>query len=180
MKIITNDKLIQRNKKIGQAATVSSLAILGAGLYISFAQPQQIALAYVALLVGFVLSQIGIYFGNNWGRSPRPDEVIDTALKGLDDRYSVYHYTSPVPHLLVGPVGIWAILPYRQKGTFTFEKNRYRQKGGSFYLKVFAQEGLGRPELEAENQKKALEKALSKDLPEGTPLPPVNALLLFS
>ena len=72
MKVITNPKLIKRNKKIGQITTLVALGILGLGLYVSFAKPENIALTFGALLVGFILTQIGVYYGNRWGRSPRP------------------------------------------------------------------------------------------------------------
>jgi hypothetical protein len=36
MRIVTNEKLIRRNKKIGQYLSISSLGILGIGLYLCF------------------------------------------------------------------------------------------------------------------------------------------------
>lgn len=179
MKIITNEGLISRNKRIGQIATFGSLAILAIGLFISFSYPNQIILAYVALILGFLVSQVGIFFGNRYGRSPRPDELLNLGLKGLDDRYSLFHYTTPASHLLVGPTGLWVLLPFHQKGQFTYEKGRYHQKGGNWYLKIFGQEGLGRPEMEATTQVKDVQKALEKEFPEGN-YPPVNALMVFT
>jgi hypothetical protein len=181
MKIISNTKLIQRNKKIGQILTLTSLVVLGIGLYISF-NPETLNLSLIALIIGFLLSQIGIYFGNRWGRSPRPDEHLDGALKGLDDRYTLYHYTSPVTHLLVGPAGVWALLPIHQRGKITYEKGRFRQKGGGLgllYLKVFAQESLGRPDIEAKAELDEVQKFLDKTLGE-LPKPPVQVALVFT
>lgn len=182
MRIITNEALIQRNKRIGQIATFGSLAILAAGLFFSFSspnEPNRIILSYVALIVGFIVSQVGIYFGNRWGRSPRPDEVITQGLKGLDDRYSLFHYTTPASHLLLGPNGVWVLLPYRQKGTITYERGRYTQKGGNWYLKIFGQEGIGRPDMDSTNQVQDVKKLLDKEFPDGN-TPPVNALLVFT
>jgi hypothetical protein len=36
MKIVTNQKVIKRNSRIGQIATLVSLAILASGLFMSF------------------------------------------------------------------------------------------------------------------------------------------------
>ncbi len=83
MKIIKNAKIIKNRNTIGQACSLGSLLILGLGLYLSF-QEQLIGLALIALIVGFILSQIGIFMGNRWGKSPRPDEVISASLKGFD------------------------------------------------------------------------------------------------
>lgn len=165
MKIITNQKLINRNKKIGQITTVASLVVLGLGLYLSF-KSLYLTWSFIALVVGFILSQFGIYYGARWGRSPRPDEQIDAALKGLDNRYTIYHFKTPVPHLLVGPGGAFLLAAYNQPGTISYDsnKNRWRQKGGNLYMKIFAQEGLGRPELDVQNQFEKLNKYFTKKL----------------
>ncbi len=181
MKIISNEKIISRNRKIGQITTFASLAILAAGLVASFSQ-NYLNLSFAALLLGFVLSQVGIYFGSRWGRSPRPDEKLSQALKGLDDKYSLYHYKTSVPHLLVGPAGIWILMPYPQSGTIYYDTNkeRWKQKGGSLYLKIFAQEGLGRPDLEAHSYELEMQKYLRKLLGDDVSLPPIQPILVFT
>lgn len=167
MKIIKNDKLIKTRNTAGQVITISSLVVLGLGLYLSF-QDNLISLALLALIVGFILSQIGIFMGNRWGKSPRPDEVISASLKGLNDKYSLYHYMSGVPHLLIGPAGVWNIIPYQQGGTIIYnaKKNRWKQKGGNIYLKIFAQEGLGRPDLDMNAYLSDFTKYLKKTAPD--------------
>ncbi|MEJ5201317.1 MAG: hypothetical protein WHV66_03700 [Anaerolineales bacterium] len=181
MKIISNEKLIKRNRKIGQITTFASLAILAAGLVASFSQ-NYFNLSFAALLLGFVLSQVGIYFGSRWGRSPRPDEKLSQALKGLDDKYFLYHYKTSVPHLLVGPAGIWILMPYPQGGTIYYDtnKDRWKQKGGSLYLKIFAQEGLGRPDLEAQSYELETQKYLRRFLGNNIELPPIQPILVFT
>lgn len=179
MKIVTNDKLIKRNKKIGQILTGASLVILAGGLIISFRYPELVLVSWGALIFGFLLSQIGIYFGNRWGRSPRPDEILSSSLKGLDDRFTLCHYASPVHHLLVGPSALWVLLPYAQKGKISIVRNHYKQSGGNFILKFFGQEGLGRPEIEAADQVKDLTNALRRVLPDGD-LPAVHPLIIFT
>ena len=182
MKIITNTKLIRRNSRIGQIASIAGLLTLAGGMVISFRYPEQFGIAWGALLLGFALSQVGLFFGNRWGRRPRPDEHLDNALKGLDDKYSFYHYATPASHLLIGPAGILVLLPYNQKGKIVYEKNRWRQKGGSFfqkYLRVFAQEGIGRPDLDASNDIHAIQKLLSNKLPDDE-LPTPQALIVFT
>lgn len=181
MKIITNEKLIKRNSRIGQAATFTGLAVLVVGMIFTFRNPTIAYLSWVALLIGFGLSQIGMYFSNRWGRHPRPDEQLDKGLKGLGDQYSIYHYTTPVSHLLVGPSGLWVIMPYYQTGKIVYEKNRWRQKGGSFiqrYLRVLGQEGLGRPDLEANSEVESLERFIKKNIPEAE-LDKPNVVLVF-
>jgi hypothetical protein len=182
MKIITNDKLIKRNGFYGQAATIIGLVVLVGGMVVSFAFQAYASLAWVALLIGFALSQLGLYFGNRWGRHPRPDELIDQGLKGLNDQYTIYHYLTPAAHLLVGPSGLWIIMPYYQTGKIVYEKGRWRQKGGGAlqkYLRAFAQEGIGRPDLEASAEVQSLSKYLQKQLPERE-LPVPQPALVFT
>jgi hypothetical protein len=134
-----------------------------------------------ALAGGFILTQIGMYMGNRWGRSPRPDENLDASLKGLPGDYSIYHYTAPVPHLLIGPAGAWVLLPYRQRGIVTYTRNRWRVGKGGFmqaYMSIFGQEGIGRPDLEAEGQIISLRKLLGKSLGENE-MPNIQAALVF-
>lgn len=183
MKVVTNTKLIKRNAKIGQYTSIGALVILGVGLYISFKMPDKFAYSLGALLLGFFMSQIGMYYGNRWGRSPRPDELIDKGLKGLGREYTVYHYVTAVSHLVVGPAGVWALMPYHQSGTIVYEKKRWKSRGGGFlqsYLRLFGQENIGRPDVESETGIEATERYLARILPEGSEVPPVKTLLLFT
>jgi hypothetical protein len=180
MKVIVNNTLVNRNKKIGQVCTVGSLVVLGLGLYMSF-KPQYYTYSVIALILGFILSQVGIFYGSRWGRSPRPDEVVSQKMKGLSDKYSVYHFVTAVPHLLLGPAGIWILMPFYQGGTIVYDeaKERWRQKKANLYLRIFAQENLGRPELEIKSSKEEFEKYLNKNFP-GVTFPPVNVALVFT
>ena len=182
MKIIKNEKLIERNGKIGQWTSLAALGVLGLGMYISFAKPQFSTYSIICLVIGFIMTQIGMYMGSRWGRSPRPDEQLDTGLKGLQNEFNMYHYSSPVSHLLVGPSGVWVLLPYHQRGTISFEKNRWKMKGGGFlqgYMRIFGQDNLGRPELDAENEVLTLQKFFAKKL-NGSEIPEIKPILVFT
>ena len=183
MNVLTHEKAIRRNAKIGQYASLVSLVILGGGMYVSFVYPTQLYISFLALLVGFILSQVGIYFGNRWGRRPRVDERITAALKGLTKEYTLYHFLTPVNHLLVGPAGVWIIEAYYQRGTIVYEGNKWKQKGGGImlaYLKIFAQEGLGRPDFEVKADIDSLTESFKKALVDGQEVPPINAALVFT
>lgn len=182
MKSIRNDKLIKRNAQIGSWTTLAALAVLGVGMYLSFTRPELFTYSLIALVLGFTLTQVGMYMGNKFGRSPRPDEKLDAGLKGLQNEFVMYHYTTPVSHLLVGPAGVWVVKPYHQPGQATFKKNRWRLSGGGFlqsYMRIFGQEGLGRPDIEIDNEIKALRNYLRKHIDESE-LPEINALMVFT
>ena len=190
MKIFRNDKLINRNSKIGQYASLGGIVIVLGTVAFSVttlsnpeaatAANQTVMLA--VLFAGIILSQASMYLGNRFNRRPRPDEQLDAALKGIPGDYSLHHYTTPVSHLLIGPAGLWALIPYHQKGKITYQKNRWKNSGGGFaqgYMRIFGQESIGRPDLESESQKTALEKFLQKKMGEGESVPPINTALVF-
>ena len=181
MKVITNEKLIKKYSNLGKYLNIGAIAILFGGMAISWLRIDLFYLAMIALLAGFILSQVSIFFINRWGRRPRPDERITASLKGLTNDYTLYHYNTPVSHLLVGPAGVWTILPYFQRGTITYEKNRWKQRGGGLglaYLKVFAQEGLGRPDLDSKSDIDKLTEFFTQAM--GTEIPEVKSVLVFT
>jgi hypothetical protein len=182
MKIIKNEKMIKRNATIGNYLSLGALVVLGVGMYISLKRTDLFVFAMVALVAGFIMTQVGIYMGNRFGRSPRPDEKLDAALKGLQNEFSMYHYTAPVSHLMVGPAGVWVLIPYHQRGQMTFKKNRWQMSGGGFlqgYMRIFGQEGIGRPEIEVEGEINAVRKHLAKHMEEAE-IPEINAMLVFT
>lgn len=180
MIIVRNERLVKRNNRIGTYSGILSIIILGAGMYISFKFPDLISWSIIALASGFTLSQIGISYTNRFGRSPRPDETLDAALKGLDNQYALYHYQSPVTHLLVGPAGTWILFPFPQKGKIIFneKKERWKKVGGNAYLKFFAQDNIGNPGKEITISTNRLQKAL-KNIPDFE-VPEIRSALVFS
>lgn len=181
MRIVTNERHIRKYARAGQITSLAGLLFLLGGLVISFVRPEQLPLYMAALLLGFVLSQVGIFLGNRYARSPRADQALNAALKGLDRQYTLYHYIAPTAHFLTGPTGMWILLPKPQRGQITYGKGRWRQRGGLFlsYLRIFAQEGIGRPDLEIGSEIDALQKFLRKELPDHE-LPQPNAVLVFT
>lgn len=181
MRIITNQKLIRRNAKIGQFTSLGGLVLLVIGLILSFTNQEQVWLSLGALLLGFSMSQLGIFFGNKFARSPRADQALNKALKGMDRYHTLYHFIAPSDHLLAGPSGIWILLVRPQRGNITFEKGRWRQRGGFGlnYMKIFAQENIGRPDLDIGAELDKFKKFLDKHIP-GVSFPEPQAVLLFT
>jgi len=147
MKLITNHKLIKKNKRISQIVLYIALALLLIGFLVTINNKDlsQTLYAYLILIPAYILVQISIYMANRWGRSPRPDEIVQQSLKGLDDRFILYTYTTKIPFLLIGPAGLLIIKPYHQSGTITYntDKQKFEQKkGGNFLTRLFGQEGI--------------------------------------
>ena len=183
MKIIENTKLIKRNRLLSRIIFYITIAVLIVEVYLSLTNSPytQGINAYGVLIVAFFLVQFTILFGNRWGRSPRIDEIINSSLKGLDDKYSIYQYMGNVNHLLIGPAGIWAINPFHQRGTILFDakKKKYVQKGGGNFLsKVISGDSIADvihySKLARTDVKKMFSKYGIEDYPE-----PVIANIFF-
>lgn len=183
MRLVTNPSLIKRNAIIGRYASLAGLIVLLGGLAFSFvARPGERSelqfVPFATLIVGFLLSNIGIAYSNRWVRPPRPDEALDAALKGLDDRHVLYHYRLPAQHVLVAPSGVYALLPKRQGGAITYADGKWRHTGRNRLLSFFGQEGLGNPLAEVAGEINALSKFFEKNLPEASV--PIKGIVVFT
>ncbi len=166
MQVSRNEKLIKRRARLGTYATFGGLAILIAGMIASF-RVQILWFSMIALVLGFVLSQIGNYNLRRWGSVPRPDQVIENNLKGFDDRYRLYAWCLPVPYVLLTPQGVYTMITRDQTGQVTVNGAQWRTKmTASRILLVFAHEGLGNPRSEASDMAGRLEKWIKAQLPE--------------
>jgi hypothetical protein len=186
MKVVINEKKVKRNKQIGQFALIGGFIGMGLGIFLIFQSTYSTGsstltgnwgLMFGIYILGFIISQVGIYFMN---RARAADEVTK-GLKGLPSNYTLYHFTAPVSHLLVGPAGVWNIGYYYQRGRVSYEKNKWRLSGGGFaagYQRLFGQEGLGRPDLDADADIATMQKFLVKQF-GSQEIPPVQTVLAF-
>ncbi|MEK7785223.1 MAG: hypothetical protein AAB658_07345 [Chloroflexota bacterium] len=181
MRLITNEPLIKRNAAIGKYSATGGLIVLLGGLAVSFFKqddPQWQFVPFVTLVVGFILSNVGIYYSNRYVRPPRPDQALDAALKGFDDRYHLYHYRASTPHMLICPAGVFTLVAKFQSGEVAWDGKRWKQiKGGNFIRSFFGQESLGNPNAEAASEAEALSRFLAKKI--GPDVPPVQAAVVF-
>lgn len=193
MRNISNDERIERNKRLSQILSLVGMVILISGpAYLLLnplpedappGTPVDPTLTWVpmlTLMLGFILSQIGMHLANRFVRSPRPHEAIDKALKGLGDDYDLYHYFFPASHVLFSPAGVHVIITRFQDGAVSWHAKRKRliHKGGSWFRSVFGQESMGQPTLELKSEIDAVDKFLRKHLPEEQ-VPPVHGVLLM-
>lgn len=180
MKVFRNDALIERNKKISKYASLIGFVILVGGLIMGFIDPQRyMLLQIVALPLGWLLSQVGLYMAHRYLRSPRPDEALDEALGKVARGGRMYHYFLPVPHVLLMPTGPIVFLTKFQGGDITVEDDRWRQKGVGIMRKLFSQESLGNPTREADNSLAALASFINKNAPSVEEVP-IGVIIVFT
>jgi len=163
MKVYVNQGYIKRRASVGKYASLLGLVVLGGGLIISLRNPRLFYISFGTLILGFVLSNVGIYYANRYVRPDRPDAALPQALKGFDKRFALYQYLLPVSHVLREPGGLTIFVPKPQEGLTSYEGGKWRNKQGwSRVLRWVGQEGLGRPELELEKEVQTLQNWLHK------------------
>ncbi len=161
MKLVRNEKHIKQNKLIGKILTFASLGVLGLGLYFAFQKEGSMILySYICLIVGFLLTQIGLNFVNRYGRSPRYDEIFGTAFEKLRHEYTYYVYSSPLPMLLMGPCRIWLPIPVNATGEISYVDGKWVHKTRNRIQKMMGQDSVGKPEKDVAEAAAALSKYL--------------------
>ncbi len=167
MRLTTNTKLIRRRSKLGMTASLGGIAILVVGMVVSLNRNQTFVwVSLVALVLGFLLAQFGSYNLRRYGRQPRPDQVLELAMKGFDERYHLYAWSLPAPYVLLGPNGLYTFITRDQTGQVAVTGSTWRTRWSvSRVLMFFAQEGLGNPTQEAQAQVARFNEWLKQKLP---------------
>jgi hypothetical protein len=167
MKIYIDNKAVKRNSIIGKILRWTSLGCMLIGLMAVFSQevaenPSLFMIFFSIMLVGVVISSISSYFTTRFGKSPRPDELIDKAFKGLDDRFHLFHYQYSIPHLLICPAGVWSVTPTFVDGEIVFneKKSNWEHKKNSLINRFLSKEYFPNPVSDLKLSKKEFDKFL--------------------
>jgi hypothetical protein len=183
MKVTTNTPLIEQRAKWGRRVAPVTMLLLVGGLitnFLSISQPEYFRITMVLLGLGFVSAIISSYLVNHWIKEPRADQILTQLLKKFGDDYLLFHYTSPVPHALVAPDGVYAIVVKNQDGEVTVNGSRFSRKFNWMRMfKLFGDEALGSPVSEAQARVGKLRKSLAKSLAEAD-IPEIKPLILFT
>lgn len=180
MKIIIDRHAIRRRASLAHAASLGGLLTLLGSVAISMWKPELQVFSTVILFVGGTVSMIGIYYANRWVKKPRPEDILDQALKGLSDQHRLYHYTPLGNHLLLTPNGVVVLETINLEGHFTYQDGRWRQKlGMGRALRYIVEEKLGDPTVLAQQQVESLSNYLKDGLPQGVKIP-IQALVVFT
>ncbi|HHS97791.1 MAG TPA: NERD domain-containing protein [Chloroflexi bacterium] len=182
MRIIANERYIERRAKAGRYLSLAGLLVLLAAFVFSWFQlrsPTLMPLALgAALTIGVILSYLGGYYMEQFGGPTAHYKGVRNALKGLDNRYTLLQYVLPVPHVLLGPDGLTVFAVRSQPGEVTYADGKWSHyQRGKFFRELAGQERLGRPELDAEAQVEQMKRYLEKHLP-GTEVP-IQGVVLF-
>jgi hypothetical protein len=180
MRVVRNNGYIKRRQRISRVMILVGIVALTSSILITFKWPALLLPAYAILIVGF--------FGFNGGMSQlakwnaRPDKLLDSKLRRLNDRYTLIHYSDAIharpEHVLVYPGGLLVITTRQVPGRVTVKDNRWSRPGGRIWSLIgMSGPQLGNPTAECQRDQEALQSALrAKGLP-GDDL--VDGLIVF-
>ena len=188
MKVYRNLETIKSKEQRGRRIALAGLVILFIGLLSSFTpnwfppdapaanaltafvQRYWTVVSFGALAVGFIASNVGSYYINRFAprrwpggkRVARPDELVESGLKGFDDKYALFLWgLDEVPYMLVGPSGVRVFLVRSDKGTVQVDGDRWRERFSmGRLLTILNREGLGNPKREIEDAEQKVRELL--------------------
>lgn len=183
MIILRDEQRMARLATISKWANFIGMGALIFGLYLAFSKSagnlaNQMLYQLTALAVGWALSQVGIYLSHRYLRRPRPDEVLDEAVKKVAGNGRFYHYLLPAAHVLLNPEGIIIFVAKYQGGEISVEGDKWKQKGVGL-RRFFGQEGLGNPTKEADARIDLIVKYLRQHAPDVEEVP-IGAMIVFT
>ncbi len=184
MRTLVNERYVSSRMKIGNYSHFASMGLLIIGFVLSLMTgtlgQEVIFVAYMCLIGAFLLLSYGRRFTRRWGPRFRQDQWLTPALKGVDNSYTMFNYAAPdLPdHIVVGPSGLYVLVPRPNGGTVQFQDGRWsRGSAGSTILRGLAEGGLGNPmqDVQAALQQLAgyLRKNGSEELISGLEARPV-------
>lgn len=179
MQIYRNDQFIQRRATLGRYANLGGMGILLVGLIVNVSmRTEGLWLSLLALIVGFALYQVGMHYTLRYGRPDRPDQVLVKALKGFDNRYYLFQFTSPAGNVLVTPNACLVFTIKMQGKSIQYHNGKWQHamgwRGFVFWL---AGDSLGNPSKDAEGEADTLRRYLAKKLP-GVEVP-IQPVIVF-
>lgn len=183
MEVIRNDAKIKRYRQISQGASIFGLAILSFGLVLAFTGNEAaIFYQWIVLIVGILMWQVALNFSYKYVQRPRPDEVLDNALKGSSYKSYLYHHYLPANHVLLTRSGPVVLVPKSQTGTVsvvgTEKGDRWRRRGSLLKRFLGREPALGNPTQEANLEIQRLVKYIKENAPELDEIP-LGAIVVF-
>jgi hypothetical protein len=169
MRVVINEALIARNRKISHILFFISLAGMGVGFFYTWTSPSSSSsISCLILPILLFLTLTSVRMANNWIREPRPVNVLGNALKGLGTKYTLFHHVLPAPHVLIGPEGIFTLTTFWQERQYRVEGNKWYGETGlaQRILGYMRQDLLGNPFQEALFHAHQVQRLVDKVAPE--------------
>jgi len=189
MHVVVNEKLVKTRVRLASAAHIAALAVFAVGLVISWTNPQptweEMMAAYIAIIIGLVLYNVGQIFLRRFGPRVRQDTVLARTLKGLDRRYTLLSFPSTkLPdYVLVCPAGVQIIVARSHDGQITCRANRWSRDAGGGVKRLsgfFGGVPFGDPSADASRGIQQVRQRLQAHGLAPDKQPPVDGIVVFT
>ncbi len=172
-------KMIKRWTSLSKVLIFLGLGLLIGAFIMTFREPQVSNQFLIMSIIGVICSQAGLAINNKWGAKPRSDEIIDEALKGLDNRYEIYHYKLGTSHALLSPAGAFALVPHYEDGEISYDGEKwFSRRTKRRLLRRSGKRSLGDLQKNAEAEARSMQNALRRALPDMSEIS-VHPMLVF-
>jgi hypothetical protein len=181
MKTIIDRQRIKSRARISNIMSIGGLITLLASVLLPLFVQSMAQFAFVLMVAGLGVSMVGIYFANRWVRKPRPEEMLDTALKSLTDSYHLYHYPNlPCDHVLLTPGGVVVLETIGLSGAFSYKNDKWKESMSiGRGLRYIVEEHLGDP-IKATRSAESLIKDHLERLEIPKQRVPVKSVVVFT
>lgn len=191
MKIVTNTNLIFKIKTIMRVIVFITFACFGVAIYLIFtntvkSSPFAFIISIVLLIAAYTLFRVYVLLTGRYGASPRLEERLEIALKGLTEGYTLYNYVFENSHVLIGKSRIWLFELYEVSGTITYTKHGDRwtyKKPNRSVINFFAPDTFRDPKRDLQYMEKdwqvSIEKIQKQTGQDFSKLEPPEKILVF-
>jgi hypothetical protein len=151
MRVVTNQPVIDRNKRIAQILFFASIALLVGSFFLTLQADfdEQTAFYFQCFTIPllFTLVLVSVRMTNSWVRIPLPWEAMEEGLKGTGGDTVMYNFLLPANHVIVSPNGIFAIVTRFQDSPQKVVDDKWSSPRG--LLTLMRQEQIGNPTRDA-------------------------------
>lgn len=135
MIVVTNEALAARRRRQAALLSVAGFLVLVLGLAANLlglraAGPDRtyVLVSYAGLVVGSILSWLGMALSDRWALRPRADAVLADALKGAGRAFRLYNWSLPADHVLLAPWGLTVFAVFNSEGPVSVQGGRWRDR----------------------------------------------------
>lgn len=171
MRVVTYETLIKRNRQTAQYSFLISIAVLVGTLFfggqIAGNDPNLVFFLNCGLPpLLFMLILYAVRMSNQWIREPVAWKALQEALRGHSSNAVLYHFIFPARHVLIGPSGVYVLVPYFHERPILVKDDKWQMPGGLLaeLFTFMRQERIGNPTVEAKAEAATLQKFLDKHL----------------
>jgi hypothetical protein len=184
--VATNEALTRRQLKRANILLFVALGTFAGALGLSalrFDETLFNVVGFALIMGGLVAWQLSLAMTRRWGPRERQDDVLNRALRGLDNRYTLVAFAdSNLPdYLLLGPLGVRVLVPRAIDGTVRYKDGRWSRDSSRRWLSLLTGDPVRNPTREAEEGIGRVERYLAAHPdPSWFEPVPVGASIIFT